>query len=279
MTINGDVFFEERGGGFGLILAELGDGRVIVTTILPDMPAAEAGIKVGAEIIEWDGQPVGQAIGQVQPYFGPYSTEHLKRLEQVVFLTRVPPFESVTVTFQNPGASGPEVVTMVAEAEYASLFQALPYVAEDELTLPVEGEVLDESGLGYINIATFCADYSLMTGLWEHYMGEMIESEIPGLIIDLRLNGGGNMGLALDFGGYFFDEEIILSQRLDFNDLTGAFEVEGLPARIVPGPTLYEGPVALLVSPYCVSACEGFAYALTRDGRSTVAKTCAFNES
>jgi len=270
VTINGDVFFRERGGGFGLILAELGDGRVIVTTVLPDMPAAEAGIKVGAEIIEWDGQPVGQAIGQVQPYFGPYSTEHLKRLEQVVFLTRVPPFESVTVTFQNPDASGPEVVTMVAEAEYASLFQALPYLAEDELTLPIEGEVLDESGLGYINIATFSADYSLMTGLWEHYIGEMIESEIPGLIIDLRLNGGGNIGLALDFGGYFFDEEIVLSQRFDFNDLTGAFEVEGLPARIVPGPTLYEGPVALLVSPYCVSACEGFAYALTRDGRSTV---------
>ena len=38
----------------------------------------------------------------------------------------------------------------------------------------------------------------------------------------------------------------------------------------MPGPMLYEGPVALLVSPYCVSACEGFAYALTWDERSIV---------
>ncbi len=268
--INGDVFFAEQGGSFGLILAELGDGRVIVTGVLPDTPAVEAGIEVGAEIIEWDGQPVGQAIGQVQPYFGPYSTEHHKRVEQVVFLTRVLPFETISVTFQNPGGSGPEEVTMVADIEYDSLFQALPYFAEDELTLPVEGEVMDESGLGYINIATFSANYNLMADLWDHYMEQMIDSDVPGLIIDLRLNGGGSSGLALDFAGYFFDEEIILAKRLYFNDLTGRFEVKDVPTRIVPGPKLYEGPIAVLVSPYCVSACEGFTYALIQGERSIV---------
>jgi len=267
--VAGDVFFKERGGGFGLVLAELSDGRVIATDVLSGAPADEAGIEVGAEVLEWDGLPVGRAIDQVQPYFGPYSTEHHKRLEQVAFLTRVPPFERVTVTFQNPGGA-PETVDMTAEVEYDSLFLALPYLAEDEMSLPLEGRVLDGSGLGYIKVATFSDDYKLMATLWEHYIGDVIDKEIPGLIIDLRLNSGGSTGLALDFAGYFFDREIVLAQRFYFNELTGAFEPTDVPVRIIPGPMRYEGPVALLVSPYCVSACESFAYALTRDGRSVV---------
>lgn len=265
----GNVFFEEQGGSFGLILAELSDGRVIVTHVLPDTPGAEAGIEIGAEIVEWNGQPVGEAIAQVIPYFGPYSTAHHRRIEQVAFLTRVPPFEEVAVTFRNPGAAETEV-TMTADIEYDSLFMALPYFAEDVLTLPVAGEVLDESGLGYINLATFSANYNLMADLWDHYLNAMIENDVPGLIIDLRLNGGGNGALALDFVGTFFDEEIVLSQFQYYNELTGAFEPEGLPERIEPGPLYYDGPIAVLVGPYCVSACESFAYAITREGRAIV---------
>jgi C-terminal processing protease CtpA/Prc len=36
------------------------------------------------------------------------------------------------------------------------------------------------------------------------------------------------------------------------------------------GPADYDGPLALLVSPYCVSACEGFAYTLTQRDNVTV---------
>lgn len=267
--IQSEVFFEENGGSFGLILTELTDGRVIVADVLPDTPGEEAGIEVGAEILTWDGQPVGQAIDQVQPYFGPYSTAHHRRLEQVVFLTRVPPFESVSLSFRNPGASVRQI-TMASEIEYDSLFQALPYFAEDELILPVEGEVLDESGLGYISLSTFSDNYNLTADLWDHYIDAMIESDVPGLIIDLRLNTGGNSALALDFAGYFFEEEMVIAEHLTFNELTEAFEPEGIPTRIMPGPKLYDGPVALLVGPYCISACEGFSYAMTRDGRSVV---------
>jgi C-terminal processing protease CtpA/Prc len=269
-VFNRDVFFAEQGGSFGMILAELSDGRVIVTDVLPNLPAAAAGLEVGAEIIEWDGKPVGQAIDQVQPYFGPFSTEHRKHVEQVVFLTRVPPGERVSVTFQNPDVSQPEEITMVAELEIDSLLLALPYLAADEFALPVQGEVLDAPGLGYIEVTTFAADYKLTTGLWEHYIDQMIENGIPGLIIDLRLNSGGSGNLAFDFASYFFDEEVTLSQRLYFNDLTETFEPEGIPDRIIPGPALYEGPIAVLVGPYCVSACEGFANALAHGGRSIV---------
>jgi hypothetical protein len=65
------IFFQEHAGGFGLVLAELSDGRVIVTEVLPDSPAAKAGIQPGAELLKWDGKPTGEAIDAVVPFFGP----------------------------------------------------------------------------------------------------------------------------------------------------------------------------------------------------------------
>ena len=88
---------------------------------------------------------------------------------------------------------------MSAVVDYESLFAALPFFNLDELILPVEGEVLDESGLGYIRVTSFSDDYHLMASIWETYIEELIENQIPGLIIDLRLNTGGSGGLAMDF--------------------------------------------------------------------------------
>jgi C-terminal processing protease CtpA/Prc len=113
-----------------------------------------------------------------------------------------------------------------------------------------------------------------MAQLWDRYLREFIEWEVPGIIIDVRVNGGGSSGLARDFAGYFFDEEVILFQRSYFNDLTGQFEYQDFPARVMPGPVHYDGDLAVLVSSYCVSACEGFAYTLAqRDGVTIVGHT------
>ena len=40
------IFFENYGGSFGLILAELSDGRVLVIDVLPEKPADLAGIEI-----------------------------------------------------------------------------------------------------------------------------------------------------------------------------------------------------------------------------------------
>ena len=120
VQIDGEDFFEEQGGSFGLILTEMSDGRVLVTRTFPDTPGERAGIKTGAELLAWEGKPISEAINAVTPYFGPYSTQHNHRIGQVLFLTRVPPNTSVTVTFRNPGSSAEQEARMKAEVEYDS---------------------------------------------------------------------------------------------------------------------------------------------------------------
>ena len=275
VSFNPDVFFTDLGGSFGLVLAELSDGRVIVQDVIGQTsegertPGAEAGILPGAEILEWDAKPIASALDSVVPFIGPHSTAHAERPMQLLFLTRAPVGTTVPVRYQNPGGS-PEQAELTAIVDYDTLYAAFPEFNYDELALPVEGRVLDDSGLGYIRLTTFSEDYNLMARLWEYHMDQLVDAGVPGLIIDVRNNGGGNGALATDFAGYFFDESIVLSNELYYNETTGSFEEQGVPARLEPGPFQFEGPVAVLVGPNCASACEGFANAMIQGGRAFV---------
>ncbi len=263
------IFYENYGGSFGMILVELSDGRVLVQEIFPDTPAERAGLEAGTEITHWQGQPIGAAIEAVEPFFGPYSTGHHRRLEQLVFLTRVPPRDKVTITVaDDDGVS--EEITLQAEVDYDSLFEWIPSLRVDELSPPLVGEILEPSGLGYIRINTFSDDYNLSAQLWNHYLDRLTKAEVPGLILDLRVNGGGSMGLANNFAGYFFQEETLISKHFYYNHHLEEFEEKEPPTRIEPGPSYFDAPIAVLVSPYCVSACEGFSYALSQRENSTI---------
>jgi len=270
LSINPDVLYKEGGGGVGLVLTELSDGKVIASQVLASKPAANAGIKPGAEILSWNDQPVSDVIEATIPYFSPYSTAHAKRVEQAEYLTRVPPGSRINVTFKNPDEVQEKQVSLKAEVEYDSLFLTIPGYNQDVLALPIEASILDDSGLGYIRVNTFSDDYALMASIWDRQIQLLIDEKIPGLIIDLRENSGGSMSLALDFAGYFFDNEITLYENKYYNSESGEFESTDSPAKVKPGPITFKAPVAVLVSPDCVSACEGFAYALEQEDRAII---------
>jgi C-terminal processing protease CtpA/Prc len=275
LAFDADVFFTDLGGSFGLVLAELSDGRVIVQSVFTETsdgertPAAEAGILAGAEILEWDRTPVAQALQGVEPFIGPHSTAHAERAMQLVFLTRYPVGTTISIRYRNPGGQ-PEQADLTTIVDYDTLFAAFPEFNYDPLALPVEAYVLPDSGLGYIRVTTFSEDYNLMARLWEYHLGQLIDAEVPGLIVDVRNNGGGNGGLAIDFAGFFFDESFVLSQGLYYNEITGDFEERGVPTRLEPAPFQFDGPVAVLVGANCASACEGFANAMAYGGRAMV---------
>jgi C-terminal processing protease CtpA/Prc len=270
LGFNQQVFYEDYGGGFGLILVELSDGRVIVQEVLPGGAAQKAGLLRGAEIIRWNGKAVSEAIRSVVPGFGPYSTPHAQRVNQVKFLTRVPPGTSVQVVHKNPGEAQEREIRLESQPEYNSLLRSLPDADDDPLALPVEARTLPDSGLGYIRINTFGDDENLMARLWDRYLQGLIDEEIPGLILDLRQNPGGSGRMAQNYAGYFFEETFQVFNALYYNENTAQFQASPYPSRIEPAPAYYPGPIAVLVGPDCISACEGFAFSMQHDQRAII---------
>jgi len=98
----------------------------------------------------------------------------------------------------------------------------------------------------------------------------MIENNSPGLIIDIRSNYGGSGGIAKNFAEYFINEEIEIGNHGYYNDELGEFEFFEEPPFLEPAPVYYDKPVVVLVSQDCISACEGFAYYMRLNGRTTI---------
>ncbi|MEZ4617770.1 MAG: PDZ domain-containing protein [Caldilineaceae bacterium] len=112
-------FQTATGGGLGIAIRELDDGRTIVNFVLEDSPAAEAGIELGTEIVAINGQPIADAISDTLAWSGPFSTEHYKRLQQMRYVTRFLVGEETEVTFINSNGEE-ETVTMTAIPERES---------------------------------------------------------------------------------------------------------------------------------------------------------------
>jgi len=254
-------FSQKIGGGYGLALRELDDGRVIVIFITPDGPAEKAGIQPSAEVTQFNGKPIKDAISAVNPYAGPFSMESSRRYQQARYLTRAPLGTDATVTFTNPGGAK-KTVTLTSVAETRSFSRLSIYLgAPLNPNVPVEWKVLD-SGAGYIAINSYYDDLSLIVTLFERALKQFTTSEVKNLIIDLRYNSG---GAPLGLVGFLYNKEIQLGQLEYFSEQTGKFEPEGRPERVLPNKEQYKfDKLAILVSPACASACEIEAYSFAQ---------------
>lgn len=265
---DGGLFNKGTAGGLGLAIRELDDGKVIATLVLDGGPAANAGIKVGATILEFDRKPIAEAVEQVRPWSAPFSTEHVRRLQQLRYLLRSEAGAGVEIRFQNRGQAA-RTAKLVSIEERDSFRATSFFAGQDPIALPVEARILD-SGLGYIKVNDLLTDSNLIVRLWEHAVSQFVQNDVPGVIIDLRVNGGGSGLLAEMLPGYFVDEEVVLAQEYYYSSASGKFEPRGLPGRIEPASLQYKGPVAVLVGPACSSACEGMAYNFQVTGRAKI---------
>jgi len=270
-SVLSDQFQMEVIGGLGMAIQELEDGRIIVIYILEGGPANEAGIEFGAEIIEINRTPISEAINETIPWSSPFSTEHTKRLEQLRFVIRFPMWTEVEVTYKNPAGS-PITDMLTAIFEVESFFFD-PFLADfTGFELPVEFEVLD-SGYGYVQVLDFFDNELLTIQLWERMIQQLNENQIPSLIIDLRLNGGGSGYLADQMAAYFFNEELVAGNTAYYDESIGEFYADPGDEDVLFPPReelIYLGSIVAIIGPDCASACEFFAYDLTLQGRATI---------
>lgn len=268
-------FLDETAGGVGFAIRELDDGRVITTFILPGAPAAEAGIEVGAEIVEMDGRPIADVISETFVWaHEALGTPHTERLQQLRYVTRRPLGETMELTYRNPGETETTTVTLRTIQERQSFVVSSFNAGITGNELPVEFEILP-SGYGYVSIYSFSDDEYLTVQLWERMIRTFKAEEVPGIIIDMRNNGGGSGYLADQLSAYFFDSEepILAGQTAIYNEALGDFFFEeGSEDKLFPPPEdlRYTGPLAIIVAPPCFSACEFFSYNLTLQDRAMI---------
>jgi C-terminal processing protease CtpA/Prc len=258
--------------GLGMAIRETDDGRVIVTFLTPGGPADEAGIQLGAEISTLNGAPIDEAVSAALPWSSPFSTDHVRRLQQLRYAVRFPAsVTEVEVGYQNPGGST-ATATLTPAPEFESFNVSSFNAGITGTELPVEFSIMD-NGYGYVAIYSFFDNQVLTVQLWERMIKMMNDNAIPGLVIDMRVNGGGFGFLADQMAAYFFDEQLELGTGAAWDESIGDFYVDpNTPDVFYPPPAdmQYHGKIAVIVGPSCSSACEFFAHDMTMLDRAII---------
>ncbi len=257
-----DYFTQQTEAGLGMVLGQADDGTVIVTTVLDQLPAAGAGIKAGATILEWNGKPIDQALKDTQTIFVNQSSDFAIRLQQLRYIMRSPAGTKFMIKFQNPGDSSAKTADLTSVKERQSFALSSQFRGTTPEDTPIQLKVLD-SGIGYIKVNTFSGDTVLNVRMWEFALKTLDQEQVPALIIDARQNGGGRGDIASYFAGSFYSKAFELNESYEA-DKNGKF-LYGGKDEIQPTPIQWTKPVAVLIGPACYSACEIFSAAMAHD--------------
>lgn len=251
-------------GGIGVAgLALTDSGDVVVTNVLANSPAAQAGLEAGDVLLEVDGLPAAQALDETPLLLNSASTEHNRTFFQAVTLLQGRVGSTVDLLWS--GASGEREATLTRRPDAAALLESFGLMGGAQRV--VSGRVL-ESGLGYIHVRSFAEEVSDAAALFADTLQEMIDAGVPGIILDVRANTGGMPQLAMAMAGHFFTD---YERVIDFYyaDGEGSFDYRGFIEILVSEPH-FDGPVAVLVDPLTGSAGDVFVYAMQVDDRAIV---------
>jgi carboxyl-terminal processing protease len=244
---------KQQGVGSGLSLDEI-DGRVVVTSIRPDSNAAHVGIEPGMILQSVDGKPVTERIAEIESAKSASSTSRATRMFTYSRLLAGPPDTEIKLGLER--ADGSSFETDVRRQVYSSA----PNLATD--TTP--------SGNAYIRFDGFQPS---ITKEFRQALERFRNS--PGLIVDLRRNGGGDLGVLVPIAGYFFDKKTLFAkdETRSGKPLSEFAGVLRLPLDLYVGRSgdqIYSGPVVILIDSRSASSSEVFAAGMQDSQRARI---------
>ncbi len=221
--------------------------------------ARDAGLAQGDVVLAVDGQPIEDALDALSPILRAGATPQHRRAK-AAFSALSTTGEALTVTVTGPSGeravrlAWPEASTP-AEGAQPSAWQPL-----------ITGERLS-SGLGLIRIPDFSGGSHDLVAEFDAALDALLDA--PGIILDLRGNGGGSTFISDRIAGRFFHRPFTYGRdqfraRLPQRGWRGHYDY-----RVTPRGQPYAGPVVLLIDELNFSTTEQFIVALADSGRAT----------
>ena len=226
-----DADFAGETGGVGLVPNINEVGQMFIETVIEGGTAEAAGVKVGDILLSIDGIPVNAAT----------------TVTGSALLFRGPVGEPVELRIQR----GEEVL----------LFMPIR-----EARIALEWEIL-EGGVGYIAQHTFTTN---VPDLFEDALTNILATNPPAIIWDVRFNGGGSMMVAQEILSNFIEEGVLFKVTLK-DDETQVFRATG-------DAIANEIPLVILVNEFTFSAAETVAAAIQENGRGLSVGSTTFGK-
>lgn len=265
IDLNESLRARAEGASPGIALAELADGAVIVSGVIPGSPADEAGIRWGAVVESWNEKPIAEALESTSILWAdaPPATAEMRRAQQLIWLPRGGEGEVCRLTFRNPDADESQAVTLERigdDYETLSLYRPL-WEPVELFSSPIENKSL-EDGIQYIRIAAIAPTLSTPFPLRDlrAAVRAAIDAGAPGMILDLRGTQGGDPALAPKVAASFIEEPAFYETPGVLDMETTAFVADS-EASVTVEPQLpaYTGPVVVLVDEHTMGPAESVA--------------------
>jgi carboxyl-terminal processing protease len=201
-----------------------------------------------------DGKPVNERIAEIESAKSASSTSRATRMFTYNRLLAGPADTQLKLGVER--ADGSQFETEVTRQIYSSSTS----VATD--TLP--------SGNGYIRFDSFQPS---ITKEFRQALERFRNT--PGLVVDLRRNGGGDLGVLMPIAGYFFDKKTLFAkdETRSGKPLSEFVGVWRLPLELYVGRSgdqIYAGPVVILVDAHSDSSSEVFAAGMQDSQRAKI---------
>ncbi|HWQ19772.1 MAG TPA: S41 family peptidase, partial [Methanotrichaceae archaeon] len=265
------------GGGFGFAVCRLDSGKVAVCYVARGSQAEISGISPGDLLLEWNGMPAEAALNKTSYIWSPFkpSTQEGILLQKARFMTRAPEGTEATARVQGKDGTARDVHLLAYYDGYETLTNSTYFVGrafnDTALTnnsmavleaLPEGGVVYSilPNGYGYVVVY-----YEIPQGysLFRKAIESFVQADVPGVIVDLRFNDGGDDSISACMSSFFLNERSLFEYVTNYNISTGKLDrLATIWSR--PQNMTYSGPVAVLVSPYAISSGEGLPMMIQR---------------
>ncbi len=222
--------------------------------------AGDAGLTRGDVVLAVDGRPVEEWLGSLPSILRAGSTPQQRRAK-AAFSALSTSGEVLSATVAGP--AGERAVALAWPVESSATPERSP--AGD--VPPITSERL-ASGAGLIRIPDFeDGDGRDRVAEFDTALDGLMDA--PGIILDLRGNGGGSTFVSDPIAGRFLERPFTYGRdefraRLPWRGWRAHFDY-----RVTPRRPIYAGPLLLLIDEYNFSTAENFIVALVDSGRAT----------